>query len=209
MSRTWRDKHKHWEYRFWTDETNREFIKLHFPFFLPVYDGYPTAIQRVDAVRYFVLLQYGGFYIDMDFECLSSIDPLAELGECIFGKEPPEHCLLHGKDLIISNAFMGAVPGCRFLAQVCKALEDVRDITDHRNNMVLESTGPFMLSHEYSRYPDKAAVTLLEPGLLYPLTKDELEEWGDEPFNAAIRSRAPQAYGIHRYIGTWWKSNVV
>lgn len=209
MSRTWRDHHRHWEYCFWTDKMNREFIAMHYPSFLPVYDSYPTAIQRVDAVRYFVLLKYGGFYIDLDFECLENIDPLASQGACIFGKEPLEHCLIHEKDIIISNAFMGAVPGCGFLQQICNALEIGRHITEHLNDRILESTGPFMLSHMYSNYPHKKEITLLEPDMLYPLTKEEIAAWGDEPFNTTIRSQAPHAYGIHRFAGTWWKKEVV
>lgn len=206
MSRTWKDNHVHWEYHLWTDEMNRAFIATHYPYFLPVYDAYPMPIQRVDAVRYFILLKYGGFFIDLDFECLANIDPLAEKGPCVFGKEPSEHCLIHGKDMIISNAFMGAVPGCHFIGEVCGVLETGRSVTDHRNDQVLESTGPFMLSHVYAQYPHKNDVSLLEPEILYPLTKDEIDAWGDQPFNTTIRSRVPYAYGIHRFAGTWWKN---
>lgn len=37
-----------------------------YPWFLDTYDGYPNPVQRVDALKYFLMLHYGGVYIDMD-----------------------------------------------------------------------------------------------------------------------------------------------
>ena len=54
------------EYMFWTDATLREFLHTNYPYFLSTYDSYPYTIQRIDAVRYFLLYHYGGFYIDLD-----------------------------------------------------------------------------------------------------------------------------------------------
>jgi len=206
MSHSWRNMHAHWEYRLWTDEMNRAFIASHFPFFLPVFDNYPTAIQRVDAVRYFCLYTYGGFYIDMDFECLTGIHSWVDKAPCVFGKEPMAHCLIHGKDIIISNAFMGSVPGAHFVERICKELQTSSTIIDHPNNQVLESTGPFMLSRLYSNYERKEEVSLLEPDLLYPFTKEELE-WRSKGLSCPeFDERLQRAHGIHHYAGTWWKN---
>jgi mannosyltransferase OCH1-like enzyme len=54
------------EYMFWTDVTLREFLHANYPYFLSTYDSYRYTIQRIDAVRYFLLYHYGGFYIDLD-----------------------------------------------------------------------------------------------------------------------------------------------
>jgi mannosyltransferase OCH1-like enzyme len=40
------------------------------------YDSYPYAVQRANALRYLVLWQYGGIYIDLDIGCRRSLDPL-------------------------------------------------------------------------------------------------------------------------------------
>lgn len=206
MSRSWRSKHEHWEYRFWTDEMNRNFIASDFPFFLPVFDSYPTAIQRVDAVRYFVLYKYGGFFIDMDFECLASIDSLTDLAPCVFGIEPAAHNLTHNKDIIICNAFMGAVPGARFLECISTELQAFRTISEHPISQVLESTGPFMLSRLYSTYERKEEISLLDAALLYPFSMQELDELNRGLPCPNIEVRLQKAFGIHYYSGTWWKS---
>ena len=41
----------------------------HYPWFLPTYQSYPYAIQRVDVLRYFLLHSLGGVYIDLDMGC--------------------------------------------------------------------------------------------------------------------------------------------
>lgn len=59
-------------YILWTDETQRELIANHYPFFLTTYDSYRFNIQRADAVRYFILYMYGGVYADLDYEPLTN-----------------------------------------------------------------------------------------------------------------------------------------
>jgi mannosyltransferase OCH1-like enzyme len=205
MALSWQEMHKDWEYLFWTDEMNRNFIKEHFGFFLHVYDNYPFPIQRVDAVRYFLLFKYGGFYIDMDFECLANIDPITRDSSCVFGKEPVEHCIRHGKDYIISNAFMGAVPNFHFFDRICTELQKNKQVTDRPNDAILESTGPFMLSDLYENYEKKQDIHVLEPDIMYPLTKDDLCVMESDGQTPAIVDKLKSAYGIHYYSGTWWK----
>lgn len=202
MANTWINLHPGWEYRLWTDEMNRNFIKEKFPYFLHKYDNYPSNIQRVDAVRYFALYTYGGIYVDMDFECLRNITLLIENTGCVFGKEPEDHCIIHQKNMIISNAFMACIPQHPFFQSLCSELGNDFPVTDHPNDRVLETTGPFMLSRKYNSYNRKETIRLLESDLIYPLTKEEL--LNDTP---AIRQKLAAAYAVHHYAGTWWKKN--
>ncbi|KAL1958999.1 hypothetical protein VTO42DRAFT_3240 [Malbranchea cinnamomea] len=86
---------------FWTDESARDFIKDWFSWFLPTYDSYPFAIQRVDALRYFLLWFYGGIYLDLDILCRRPLDPLLRT-----------HTFLHKTwPYGVSNDVMGNKPG--------------------------------------------------------------------------------------------------
>lgn len=176
MSHTWKQMHPGWEYILWTDDMNRNFIREQFPSFLPVYDSYEANIQRVDAVRYFILLKYGGVFVDLDFECRQNIESIIQSGDCVFGREPMEHCSWHSKQMIISNAFMACVPANRFMQRLCSELEHSSFISENINIRVLETTGPFMLSRLYQQYDRQNEVTILPPEHLYPLTKNELLE---------------------------------
>lgn len=50
----------------WTEKASRDFIETEYPWFLRAYDRYRYPVQRVDAVRYFLMLHYGGIYMDLD-----------------------------------------------------------------------------------------------------------------------------------------------
>ena len=65
-SESCRQLHAGYEYRLWTDEMAERLIETKFPWFLDTYRGYPHDIQRVDALRYFVLYEYRGIYLDLD-----------------------------------------------------------------------------------------------------------------------------------------------
>src|ERR1700743_2784709 len=88
LADTWKEHHPGWEYKLWTDEMNREFVRLYYPDFLSTYDRYPRNIQRVDAFRYLLLQKEGGVYVDVDFECLRNMSPLLEGQGCVIGREP-------------------------------------------------------------------------------------------------------------------------
>jgi mannosyltransferase OCH1-like enzyme len=60
----------------WTDQDLDEFMKTKYPEYYPMYIGYDANIKRIDAARYFILLEYGGIYADMDFECVKNFENL-------------------------------------------------------------------------------------------------------------------------------------
>lgn len=62
--------------KLWTEKTSRDFIEANYAWFLRTYDGYRYPVQRVDAVRYFLLLHYGGIYLDLDNGCKTDLTPL-------------------------------------------------------------------------------------------------------------------------------------
>jgi mannosyltransferase OCH1-like enzyme len=213
MSATWKDLHPDWEYTIWTDKMNREFISENFPHFLSTYDGYQKEIQRVDAVRYFILYKLGGVFIDLDFECRKNISSLIDQGGCVFGKEPREHCELHDKELVISNAFMASAPKHPYFKAICDELASDQSFYEqlsNPNDRVLETTGPFMLTRVYNSCENKHGITLLDPEVLTPLTKDEIDLLtAKQNNNDGLQQKIDQAFAIHYYIGTWWKNEKV
>ena len=132
-----------YEYRLWTDQNNRELIAKRFPWFLPTYDSYKHPIERADAVRYFILYEYGGVYIDLDMECLKSVDDLFEKAEVWFSIEAGPS--IYNK--VISNAFMATPRKHPLFKDLIRQLPRVihRDITFQD---VFNNTGPNML-HQF------------------------------------------------------------
>ena len=60
----------------WNSSAARDLLEEHYPWFVETYDSYEHPIQRVDAIKYFVLYHYGGFYLDLDISCRRSLAPL-------------------------------------------------------------------------------------------------------------------------------------
>ena len=70
------------EFLLFDDSDNRTLVERHCPRFLEIYDSFPREIFRVDAVRPIYLFFDGGFYIDLDFECIKPLDTYVD-SECV------------------------------------------------------------------------------------------------------------------------------
>ena len=62
--------HEDWKYMFWTQDDIKCLVKSRFNDFYKTYLKYANDMYRADAMRYFVLFEFGGFYIDLDVESL-------------------------------------------------------------------------------------------------------------------------------------------
>ncbi|KAK5263290.1 hypothetical protein LTR96_011289 [Exophiala xenobiotica] len=98
------DANPDWKDMLWTEETSRDFIRRSYPWFLNTYDGYRFPVQRVDATKYFLMLHYGGIYLDLDNGCLQSLEPLLYL---------PTWTTDGGRGAL-SNNILGSVPATAF-----------------------------------------------------------------------------------------------
>jgi len=138
------------EYRLWTDHDNRRLIEERYPWFLSAYDAYAHGIERVDAVRYFILYTFGGVYIDLDMECLKPIGPLLKKGELFFSLEAGPLI----RNQVVSNAFMAANKGNLFFHHIMTHLESFK-IGDITYSDVFNNTGPVMVAKQYRKLRKK------------------------------------------------------
>ena len=136
------DAHKegNYTYKLWTDEQGLKLIRDEYPWFLPTYVSYPHAIQRVDAVRYFILHKYGGIYIDLDMGCNRELAFMREYGFTAPLTYP----------IGISNDVMGAEPGNAYLERVIHRLEYWNHWLFFKYIQVMFSTGPMFLTGQYA-----------------------------------------------------------
>ncbi len=146
--KTWLENHPTWTYMFWTDKDNRDLIADKFPWFLSVYNSLPNAIQRADCARYFYMLQYGGVYVDLDFESLKPLEPLLEGVQAALGYMTKD--VAH--ELSLPNAFAASVPGHKFWHYVIKHV--LRNWESGKVNIAdaHRVTGPIMLKDAVADY---------------------------------------------------------
>ncbi|MBL1098006.1 glycosyltransferase [Streptomyces coffeae] len=195
---SWRRHHPEWEYRLWTDADNRAFLEQHYPWFLPVYDGYPEPIMRADAIRYFLLDHFGGVYADLDFECLRPVTDLLAGRELVLGLEPEEHTRLlwarrRGLRRVVGNAFLASRPGHPFWAHAHREL-----VGTHTAPGPLDATGPYFLTRAVDSAPSGCSISLLGPQTLYPVPSPHATEaYGRHEVDLS------QAYAVHHWSGSW------
>ena len=138
---------------FWTDNAALAFITEKYPWFQSTFEGYKYPIQRVDALRYFILYHYGGIYMDLDVGCESKnrIEPLLAYDAIIPETKP----IGYSNDMMISR------PGHPFFALLTKKLQ-----TYDRNYIfpyltVFLATGPMFLSQVFKSYDMQVPVYVL------------------------------------------------
>jgi mannosyltransferase OCH1-like enzyme len=88
----------------WDDADNLRFIERQFPWFVDRYKSYTHEIFRADMVRLFFLYLYGGFYADMDSECLRPLEQMRDMGDVLLGRMGRDPSFEHS----IPNAIMAS-----------------------------------------------------------------------------------------------------
>ena len=147
FAKTWRHFHAEWAFRLWTEENL-------FPLELQAYfDTAEEFCQKSDIARYEVLWRFGGIYLDCDFECIKSIEPLLDEVDAFLGYEDP---------VSVNNAIIGAVPRHPALAAMIDAV---------RRRFFLPgpaffTTGPGLVTPLVKRFAD---IRLFPSEVFYPL----------------------------------------
>ncbi len=169
---TWQAHHPRWEQRLWTDDDLAS---------LPIPEG---AIARVtdaselsNLVRYHLLVLHGGVYVDTDFECLRSLEPLLGGLDAFAAFESPGH---------IACGLIGCVPGHPALRRAAELSLRATEV-----NTKVRRTGPRLFTHVLWDFPE---VTLFPRELFYPYG------W-EEPHRR--HERFDDAYAVHHWAMSW------
>jgi mannosyltransferase OCH1-like enzyme len=147
---TWLERHPGWELRFWTEENLPEPLRRP-----EAAERLRVPAERANILRLELLWRFGGVYVDTDFECFRSIEPLIEDAEVFISLAKA------GK---VNNALMGSIAGHPLLDE---ALERVRprEFFGHDKG----ATGTRFLDELLLGRP---GVTFIEPELVYPQTEE-------------------------------------
>ncbi|KAL6759989.1 nucleotide-diphospho-sugar transferase [Haematococcus lacustris] len=180
LHQTWRDKnlparwraaqqscidaHPGYEYRLWTDDDAEQLIASHYPWFLSTFKSYPYSIQRADALRYFVLHRFGGIYLDLDVECLKSLDYLRYVNF----SAPKTYPIGISNDVLVSR------PQDHFALRLITNLPQWNKWLFVKYVTVMFTTGPMFVTVQYSLHSHKADVAVIPPVVYgkYEVTPD-------------------------------------
>lgn len=202
MSQSWKHFHEEYELIIWSKDKLYEFISSKFPQALLMLNSYKYDIQRIDALKYYLLLYFGGFYIDLDIECIKSFLPLLREYNCYLSRDSPV-------DEIIGNCFIAAESNHEFLKFVVEQLpafsSQVRNEND-KINCVLKTTGPGFLSKQYELFNNKKLLNILDSCYVSPITALESREiMNTGEVSLDIEQKLERAYAVHYFFSSWLK----
>ena len=104
-------KNSGWRYKFYTDESARQYIVDHFPVhFLEAYDSLIPGAYKADLFRYMLLMNEGGVYADVDVLLDASLEAFVTPSMTLFA---PRDAIAEYADgqYCIWNGLLGAAPG--------------------------------------------------------------------------------------------------
>ncbi|KAJ1336525.1 hypothetical protein BSLG_007309 [Batrachochytrium salamandrivorans] len=162
---SWRDQHPFWEHKLWTDSDNLKLCTEDFPWFLDTYNSMAKNINRADAARYMYMYKFGGFYSDLDVECIKNHMPLARWGGLILPLMSDDYLF----DNNIPNAWMGSIPGHPFWLFLLKRIS-----SNELPGRVEAVAGPMALREgavAYSAFHgvvNTFPIHYVEPGIVFP-----------------------------------------
>jgi len=168
----WLAAHPAWRGRVWRDADLPPLRNQ------AVFDTSPSWAQRADVVRYEILLDHGGVYLDTDMECVLPVGPLLKGVDAFAGEERPGY---------LGNAILGCRPGHPWMAAVVHALPTAAA----ERFLVLDQTGPGFLTEVTSGRDD---VTVFPSEVFYPFASTDLVRAG---------SVGPRCHGIHHFEKSW------
>lgn len=137
-----------WRVVLWTDVDNRRYIEKNHPYFLETYDRFPYNIQRADAIRCFILRDYGGVYSDMDILPIKNLEPYLK------GVSADAILVYSGNVDTYTNSFMASRPGSPFWDKVIASMMEgnIPWYAWLKHTYIMETTGPGLLNRVAKGY---------------------------------------------------------
>jgi len=202
LVKSWEKMHPHWEYHLWDDEA----VKHHQFFSYRLEKLFEKATNygmKSDILRIDLLYQYGGVYIDIDFECLKPLDPLHHTPSCKF------YSALLGKDGVIANAFIGSVPKHIILRALLHKFQRIQQTECLSAQDVMQLTGPYAFTqviNQFIRSPNHN-ICIYPVNFFYPFPCEMRHYHWDQTLSKEKEEAYlhPYTFAVHYWATSWSK----
>jgi inositol phosphorylceramide mannosyltransferase catalytic subunit len=193
MFESWKRFHPGWEVKLWTDaDVARVHLKNR-----QAFDAAKNWGEKSDILRYEILHNDGGIYVDSDFECIKPFDDICKVADFFAGVA--YSC---GAPHVL-NGLIGSRPGHPIMQRCIDAMQV--GTGDHDFQRILQATGP----HYFSRCLNEAIcaqscgiVSLFPVTYFYPFPNAMRETYQD----TSVVKRDwvhPETYAIHYWKISW------
>ncbi len=201
LMESWKKHHPEWEYKLWT---NADLEK--FPFVnKAAFDATPNWGMKSDILRYEILYQYGGLYVDLDFECRAPFDLLHYQYDFYTGLCSPHE---------ICNALIAAAPGSPVMAKTVDSITNKFEAMNHKFPTdamgILYTTGPIFFTNLVadcwkSSSDENRDIMVFPIEYFYAFPNSKREDFWrgrmtQDQINAYFK---PETMGVHYWATSW------
>jgi mannosyltransferase OCH1-like enzyme len=178
-SQQWIKHHPGWEWKLWSSENLPPLINQ------ASFNESPSWAGKCDIARLEIVYQFGGMYVDTDFECYKNVEPLIEDHELFAGLEPQKD-----GSTKVNNSLFGSIPKHPSLKRIIDLIPDrVED---------LAACGPTWQSG-----PDFLTNVIKADKAWYLIPSRYLHPYGHFERKTRAKEAFPEAYAVHRWASTW------
>ncbi len=196
---------KGWEYKLWTDKDVKS-LALHNR---DLYELSTNKGEQSDILRLELLSQYGGVYVDVDYECINAdiFEELHNQYDFYIGFEPIEHGVITTRYMFkMCNALIASIPHHPLIKHLIVNMK-ANYLAYRPFSGALERSGPSYLTRIICEYllqsPDRYRNMYLPCTFFYPFTEKDL-------MGSKALECLPETAGIHYWSGSWrtwdWKN---
>lgn len=185
MMRSVQHHHPNWNYRLWTDGDLPELRNA------SLFQWAPSLAMKADVLRYELLYDHGGVYLDADFQCHKPVDALF----------PDQASLrLVSEFGVVCNSAMGAAPGHAFIKCLIDELGTLPEASVHRQPHLI--TGPYFVDALFIRerlYEREPCVLLPGDYFFPPRTR----------VPSALQQAERKRYLTHAAMASWRRGGLL
>lgn len=168
--------HKNWKYMIWDNNSIKKYFKNNHRI-LTTYNKLKYLHQKVDFMKYCILYNFGGVYMDMDINALKSLDQLVkqyENYECILSGinlNVMESYALCRNNKCINNGIIISQQKSNFMLalinEICKNNKcQIYDL--NKSICINRTTGPLLITKIYNNYENKSQIKILHYSYFEP-----------------------------------------
>ncbi len=181
---SWRFYHPDWEYVLWTDAEVESFSFKN----KDLFNQATNYGEKSDIWRYEILEQFGGVYVDTDFECLKPLDELHYLYDFYIG--------IQSLDTNMVQLGIGIIGVCQHHPLLEKAIEHLP--STQNTQQIISKTGPIFFTRIFTQYAHKYGFidSALPASYFYPCGYTQKGM-------AYSLWQKPESFAVHHWAGSW------
>ena len=188
-AKSWLKFNRGWEYTLWTENNIRDIVLTKGE--KKTYRSIKNVAQKSDFLRYHILNQFGGVYVDTDFECLKSFDDLLYL-DFFTG-------IGYLAEVELYIGLIASIPRHPILQNIIEGMVDIPK--GNRWRVIFNSTGSYYFTRKFFETVkfNAEGVVAFPMNFFYPFPNNVRKE--GHPY----RYVSSCSYAIHHWEVSWLK----